>query len=193
MKRTASITRKTKETAIDLRLALDGGSTCLPMTGFGFLDHMLELLCRFAGFGLALKAKGDLHVDEHHLVEDAGICLGQALDKALGDKRGIARFGFASMPMDEALVQVSLDLSGRPNLAFNVPKLPGREGAFEIADAREFLQGFVNHAKVTLHVNYVCGENLHHVNEAVFKGLGLALRQAVRVESKGIPSTKGSL
>jgi imidazoleglycerol-phosphate dehydratase len=193
MKRTASITRKTKETAIDLRLALDGGGTCSARTDVGFLDHMLELLGRFAGFTLSLKGKGDLRVDEHHLVEDSGICLGQALDRALGDKRGIARFGFASMPMDEALVEVSLDISGRPLLVFNVPKLPGREGAFELADAREFLQGFVNHAKVTLHVNFVYGENLHHVNEAVFKGLGLALREAVRVEGRRIPSTKGSL
>jgi len=193
MDRTVRIRRATKETAIDLRLSLDGDGACSLRTGLGFLDHMLELLCRFAGFSLCGKARGDLHVDQHHLVEDTGICLGDALSKALGDKRGIARFGFASMPMDEALVQVSLDISGRPHLSFEMPKMRGRKGSFEIADAREFLRGFVNHAGVTLHVRYLAGDNLHHVLEAVFKGLGLALKQAVGKQGRRIPSTKGML
>ena len=193
MDRTARIQRTTTETSVDLRLCLDGKGDCSLRTGLGFLDHMLELLCRFSGFTLSGKARGDLHVDEHHLVEDAGICLGDALSKALGDKKGIARFGFASMPMDEALVQVSLDISGRPHLSFEMPKLRGRKGGFELADAREFLQGFVNHAGITLHIRHLAGDNLHHVHEAVFKGLGLALKQAVRKEGRRVPSTKGML
>jgi len=193
MDRTARVSRTTKETSISLRLAVDGRGTCSLRTGLGFLDHMLELLCRFAGFSLTGTARGDLHVDEHHLVEDIGICLGDALARALGEKRGIARFGFASMPMDEALVQVSLDISGRPHLTFAMPKMRGRKGSFEIADSREFLQGFVNHAGVTLHVRWISGDNLHHVHEAVFKGLGCALKQAVRREGRAIPSTKGML
>jgi len=139
------------------------------------------------------RGKGDLHVDEHHLVEDAGICLGQAVRTALGKRTGIARFGFASVPMDETLVEVSLDISGRPYLAFNVPRIPGREGSFETEDAREFLKGLVNHCGVTLHVTLQAGDNLHHVNEAIFKALALAFRQAIRIEGRRTPSTKGSL
>jgi len=153
----------------------------------------LTLFACFSGIDLTVKGKGDLHVDEHHLVEDAGICLGQAIRKALGDRAGIVRFGFASAPMDETLVEVSLDISGRPFLAFNVPTIPGREGSFETDDAREFLKGLVNHCAVTLHVTLQAGDNLHHVNEAVFKGLALAFKQAVKVEGRRTPSTKGSL
>ena len=198
MKREADISRKTKETDITLSLCLDGKGNAQVETGVGFLDHMLDLLAKFSGFDLRIQAKGDLQVDTHHLVEDTGICLGKAFKKAVGDKSGITRFGFASAPMDEVLVQVSLDISGRPYLKFGVPVIKGREGSFETEDAEEFLKGFVIHSGITLHVNLSYGDkglspNLHHVNEAVFKGLGLALKQAVKIEGVGIPSTKGSI
>jgi len=193
MIRKASVHRKTKETNISLSVILDGTGTADITTDFPFLGHMLELLARFSGVDLTVEAHGDMDVDEHHLVEDTGICLGDALKEGLGDKKGIGRFGFSSCPMDEVLVQVSLDISGRPYLAFNIPDIRGRDGAFETEDTNEFLKGFVNHAGVTLHVTLVCGENLHHVNEAIFKGLALALKQAARVEGDRLPSTKGTI
>ncbi|MCM8817916.1 MAG: imidazoleglycerol-phosphate dehydratase HisB [Candidatus Omnitrophica bacterium] len=193
MKRKASLKRKTKETDIEIEINLDGKGNYNIETPVGFLNHMLELFSKFAKFDLKIKAKGDIEVDTHHTVEDIGICLGSVINKALLDKKGIKRFGFSSAPMDEVLVNVSLDISGRPFLVFNVPIIKGREGSFEIEDAREFLRGFVNHLGLTLHINLVYGENLHHVLEAVFKGLGLALKEAVKIEGKKLPSTKGKI
>lgn len=193
MKRQAEIIRKTRETDIRLKLVVDGQGKANIKTGWGFLDHMLELLAHFSGMDLYVRARGDLQVDEHHLTEDTGICLGQALKKSLGDKKGISRFGFASMPMDETLIQVSLDISGRPYLAFNVPKIKGRKGSFETEDVKEFLKGLVNHSGLTLHITHLFGDNLHHVNEAIFKGLAVALKQAVTRVGRGLPSTKGKI
>jgi len=193
MKRKSIIERKTRETEIEIEINLDGKGICSIATGEGFLDHMLELFSRFSGMDIEIKAKGDLHVDTHHLVEDTGICLGQALKKALGDKKGIRRFGFASLPMDETLVHTSLDISGRPFLVFNVPFVKGREGSFETEDTKEFLRGFAVHCGITLHVNLLYGDNLHHVNEAIFKSLGLALKEAIKKEGQGLPSTKGMI
>ncbi len=193
MKRKARIERRTKETDISVEISLEGKGSCNVSTGVGFLDHMVDLLARFASIDLKIKAKGDLQVDTHHLVEDTGICLGEAVKKALGDKKGIRRYGFASVPMDETLVNASLDISGRPLLVFNVPFIRGREGSFETEDAKEFLKGFVTHCGVTLHINLTYGENLHHINEAIFKSLALALKDAVKVEGTLLPSTKGRI
>ncbi len=193
MERKARIERKTKETDIAIEVNLDGKGSGSIVTGVGFLDHMLDLLIRFYSIDLAIKAKGDLEVDTHHLIEDTGICLGQSVKKALGDKKGIKRFGFASVPMDETLVNVSVDISGRPLLVFNVPLVRGREGCFEIEDAKEFLKGFATHCGITLHINLVYGENLHHINEAVFKSLALALKDALKIEGGELPSTKGTI
>jgi len=193
MERKAKIERKTKETDIAIEVNLDGTGCFSIVTGVGFLDHMLDLLIRFSSIDLKIQAKGDLQVDTHHIIEDTGICLGQVLKKALGDKKGIKRFGFASVPMDETLVNTSVDISGRPLLVFNVPLVRGREGSFEIEDAKEFLRGFATHCGITLHINLAYGENLHHINEAVFKSLALALKDALRIEGKELPSTKGSI
>ncbi len=193
MNRKAKIKRKTKETDISLEINLDGKGKSDISTGIGFFDHMLTLLSRFSGIDMNIKVKGDIEVDTHHTVEDTGICLGEALKKALGDKKGIRRFGFASAPMDETLVNTSLDISGRPLLVFNVPSVKGREGSFEIEDTKEFLKAFTTHSGITIHINLLYGDNLHHINEAVFKSLGLALKDAVKIEGKDIPSTKGCL
>lgn len=193
MERRAKIERKTKETDISIEINLDGEGACKVSTGVGFLDHMLDLLSRFSCIDMDIRAEGDLHVDTHHTVEDLGICLGQAVKKALGDKKGIRRFGFSSTPMDEVLINTSLDFSGRPALIFNVPFVPGREGSFETEDTREFIKGFVTHGGLTLHINMMYGDNLHHVNEAIFKSLALALRDSLKIEGTGIPSTKGSI
>ncbi|MCK9265402.1 imidazoleglycerol-phosphate dehydratase HisB [bacterium] len=193
MKRKSQIERNSKETQIQVSMALDGNGNSSISTSVGFLDHMLELFSKFSGIDLNIKATGDTHVDTHHLVEDTGICLGQALKQALGDKIGITRFGFASMPMDETLVNTSLDISGRPLLVFNVPFIKGREGSFETEDTNEFLRGFIIHSSITLHINLLYGENLHHINEAIFKSLGLALKQAIKKEGESLPSTKGMI
>lgn len=193
MKRKSIVKRKTKETDIEIEINLDGNGNYEIETPIGFLNHMLELFCKFSNFDLKIKGKGDIEVDTHHIVEDIGICLGSAIKEALGNKKGIKRFGFSSIPMDEVLVNVSLDISGRPYLVFNVPNIKGREGSFEIEDAREFLKGFVNHLGLTLHINLVYGENLHHVLEGMFKGLGLALKEGVKIEGKKLPSTKGKI
>ncbi|MCM8772473.1 MAG: imidazoleglycerol-phosphate dehydratase HisB [candidate division WOR-3 bacterium] len=193
MKRKANFKRKTKETEIEVEVNLDGKGNFEIYTPIGFLNHMLELFSKFSCFDLKIKAKGDIEVDTHHLVEDTGICLGSVINKALGDKKGIKRFGFSSIPMDEVLVNISLDISGRPYLVFNVPFIKGREGSFEIEDAKEFLKGFVSHLGVTLHINLIYGENLHHILEGIFKGLGLALKDAVKIEGDDIPSTKGKI
>ena len=194
MPRTASITRNTNETKISLELNLDGG-TYTHQTGVGFLDHMLDHVARHGRFGLKVTAKGDLHIDDHHTVEDVAIVLGQALDKALGDKKGIERYGFASVPMDEALARVSVDLSGRAALVFNTDfdSQPAKIGTFDTQLVREFLNALVNNGKFNLHVEVVHGSNHHHIVEAIFKALGRALRDAVRVTGTEVPSTKGSL
>jgi len=193
--RSAEVSRKTKETQITLRLDLDGRGGADVESPIGFLNHMLALLARHASIDLAVKAAGDTDVDPHHTVEDIGICLGQALAEALGSKEGIARFGCAAVPMDEALAQVSLDLSGRPFLVYQV-EFPGeRVGEFETELVRDFLQAFATHARMTLHVRVPYGSNDHHIAEAVFKALARALRAAVARDPRvsGMPSTKGVL
>ena len=193
--RRAEVSRKTKETQITLRLDLDGRGGADVESPIGFLNHMLALLARHASIDLAVKAAGDTDVDPHHTVEDIGICLGQALAEALGPKEGIARFGCAAVPMDEALAQVSLDLSGRPFLVYQV-EFPGeRVGEFETELVRDFLQAFATHAKMTLHVRVPYGSNDHHIAEAVFKALARSLKAAVARDPRvtGTPSTKGVL
>ena len=194
-KRKAALTRETRETCIAVTLCLDGKGKVEVSTGVGFLDHMLMLLGRHALFDLTITAEGDRGVDDHHTVEDVGICLGQALRKALGEKKGIRRFGCVALPRDEALAQVAVDLSGRAVLAYRVPPLPEKVGSFDTSLVREFLQGFVNQAELTLHVVVPYGEDGHHVAEAIFKGLARALREAVAIDprEKGVPSTKGVL
>jgi len=193
--RRAEVSRKTNETQVALSLDLDGAGTARVESPAGFLNHMLDLLARHAMVDREVTASGDTQVDLHHTVEDVGICLGQALEKALGDKAGIARFASVAVPMDEALAQVSLDLSGRPFLVYNVTFPGERVGDFETELVEEFLQALVNHAKVTLHVVVPCGTNDHHIAEAIFKGLARALRAAVARDPRatGVPSTKGVL
>jgi imidazoleglycerol-phosphate dehydratase len=191
--RKSEIKRRTKETDIALSLDLDGTGQSSIMTGVGFFDHMLTLLARHGGFDLDLKASGDTHVDYHHTVEDAGIVLGQALKEALGDKVGIERYGSTSVPMDEALARVSVDLGGRPYLVFQVGFPTEKAGDFDIGLVEEFLQAFVNNAAMNLHVEAPYGRNTHHIAEAVFKGVARALRTAVKVTGTDIPSTKGTI
>jgi imidazoleglycerol-phosphate dehydratase len=193
--RKAEVARKTKETEIALELNLDGAGRGEFATGVGFLDHMIELLAKHASVDLKIKASGDVDVDYHHTVEDVGICLGQALDKALGDKRGIARFADASVPMEDSLAQVSLDLGGRPHFVYNVTYPTEKVGAFDVELAKEFLSAFATNGKFNLHINVPYGSNSHHIMEAVFKALARAMKKAVAVESEGgaIPSTKGVL
>ena len=188
--RVAEKTRSTKETDISVRLDLDGSGKVDVSTGLPFFDHMLEQLGRHGGFDLALRAKGDLDVDAHHTVEDTGIVLGAALAEALGDKAGVRRFASYLLPLDEALIQVALDLSGRPYLVYEVETSPERIGTFDPQLAEEFFRAFVTSAGITLHLKSLSGRNGHHVLEASFKGLARALRDAVRVEGGGIPSTK---
>ena len=193
-KRKAKVKRVTRETSIELTLDLDGGAGASIRTPVPFMNHMLELLAAHGGFSLAVRAGGDVDVDDHHLVEDLGISLGEALGKALGDKKGIRRYGQALMPMDEALVQVALDLSGRT--CVKCGKLPaGKIKRFDVALVAEFLEGLGRGARLTLHTRVVSPGNLHHTVEALFKGLGRALGQAVEKDSrfKGVPSTKGRL
>ena len=193
--RRAEVSRRTKETQIDLALNLDGAGRAEIDSPVGFLTHMLNLLARHAAVDLVVKAAGDTEVDLHHTVEDTGICLGQALEEALGDRAGIARFASVAVPMDEALAEVSLDLSGRPFLVYNVTFPGERVGEFETELVEAFLQGFVNHARATLHVTVPYGANDHHIAEAIFKGVARALRAAVARDPRGggIPSTKGVL
>lgn len=195
MQRTASITRKTKETKITLKLRLDGSGESLIKTSVGFLDHMLTLLAAHGRFNLEIKAEGDLWVDQHHTVEDIGICLGQAFTKALGERKGIRRYGHQFVPMDEALASVTLDFSNRPFLVYNVPNLSERVGEFETQLIREFFRAFAFQAGVTLHINVSYGENSHHIVEAVFKAWAMAMRQACAIDPglDTVPSTKGVL
>jgi len=194
--RTARIERNTAETQIVVEIGLDGTGRADLATGIPFLDHMLDQLARHGMFDVTVHAKGDLHVDAHHTVEDVGITLGQALRAALGDKKGIVRYGHAYVPLDEALSRAVVDLSGRPGLEFHVPFTRALIGTFDVDLTHEFFQGFVNHALVTLHVDNLRGDNAHHQAETVFKAFARALRMAVardpRVES-AIPSTKGTL
>jgi imidazoleglycerol-phosphate dehydratase len=194
-KRKAETERKTKETAIRLALDLDGEGKARISTGVGFLDHMLDLLARHAYLDLTIDAKGDTAVDDHHTVEDVGICLGDALKQALGDKKGIQRFGSASVPMEEARADVSVDLGGRPYLIYQTTKLPEKVGSFDTELTGEFLRAFATHGGMNLHVTVPCGENGHHIMEAIFKALAKALAQAIKPEEreKGVPSTKGVL
>ena len=194
--RHADICRNTLETQIRVRLNLDGTGQCRFATGVPFLDHMLEQVARHGLIDLEVEAKGDLHIDAHHTVEDIGITFGQALSKALGDKKGLCRYGHAYVPLDEALSRVVIDLSGRPGLVFGVEFTRATIGSFDVDLIREFLQGMVNHALMTLHVDNLRGVNAHHQAETIFKAFGRALRMAVEadVRSAGsIPSTKGTL
>src|SRR5512134_584776 len=194
--RTATVTRKTAETDISVTLNLDGTGKAKLATGVAFLDHMLDQVARHGMVDLEVKAKGDLHIDAHHTVEDVGITIGQALAKAVGDKKGIRRFGHAYVPLDEALSRVVVDFSGRPGLEFHVPFTRGLIGEFDVDLVHEFFQGLVNHAQVTLHIDNLRGANAHHQAETAFKAFGRALRMAVEPDPRAagtVPSTKGTL
>jgi imidazoleglycerol-phosphate dehydratase len=194
--RSAVITRKTAETDITVEINLDGTGTYDNQTGVGFFDHMLDQLARHALIDMTVRATGDLHIDDHHTVEDTGIALGQALTKALGDKRGIVRYGSCLLPMDDALVRAALDLSGRPFLVWNVDLPTHKIGTFDTELVREFFQAFSTHGGITLHVDALHGVNSHHIAEAAFKAVARALRDAVETDPRkadAIPSTKGAL
>ncbi|KKO20777.1 MAG: imidazoleglycerol-phosphate dehydratase HisB [Candidatus Brocadia sp.] len=194
-KRTATIRRKTKETEISLTVNIDGKGDSRITTDIGFLDHMLDILAKHSLFDLELKAVGDRIIDDHHTVEDVGICLGQGIKEALGDKKGIRRFSNASVPMQETLASIALDISGRPALVYHVTFPAGKIGNFDAELVKEFLEAFSTNAGINLHVNVPYGSNTHHIAEAIFKGLARALRDAVRIDErvKDVPSTKGIL
>ena len=194
--RTGSITRKTKETSVSASVNLDGQGRYDVSTGIGFFDHMLEQLSKHSLIDITIKAEGDLHIDAHHTVEDIGITLGQALKEALGDKKGIVRYGHAYVPLDEALSRVVLDCSGRPGLEYDVKYPRSHIGEFDVDLIREFFQGLVNHAGLTLHIDNLKGRNAHHIAETIFKAFGRALRMAAAADQRMgdvTPSTKGSL
>ena len=194
--RSATVTRKTKETDIAVTVDLDGEGKARIHTGVGFFDHMLEQVARHSLIDITIKAKGDLHIDQHHTVEDVGIALGQALKQALGDKKGLVRYGHAYVPLDEALSRAVVDLSGRPGLEFHVPFTRAMIGTFDVDLTHEFFQGLVNHALVTVHIDNLRGDNAHHQAETVFKAFARALRMAVAPDPRSagmVPSTKGAL
>jgi imidazoleglycerol-phosphate dehydratase len=193
--RKAEVSRNTNETRIEVKLNLDGAGQASIATGVPFLDHMLEQVARHGVFDLAISAKGDLHIDAHHTVEDVGIALGQAFAKAVGDKSGVRRYGHAYVPLDEALSRAVVDLSGRPGLEYSIKFARARIGEFDVDLVHEFFQGFVNHAHVTLHVDNIKGSNAHHQAETAFKAFARALRMAAESDPRveGIPSTKGTL
>jgi imidazoleglycerol-phosphate dehydratase len=194
--RQAQVTRNTLETQISVKLNLDGSGKSKLATGIGFFDHMLDQVARHGMIDLEIEAKGDLHIDAHHTVEDVGITLGQAFAKAIGDKTGVRRYGHAYVPLDEALSRVVVDLSGRPGLEYAVDYVRGLVGEFDIDLVHEFFQGFANHAFVTLHIDNLRGENAHHQCETVFKAFARALRVALELDPRSpgtVPSTKGSL
>lgn len=190
--RCAEISRKTKETDISLSLCLEGGAVSVS-TGIGFFDHMLTALAFYAGWGLTLRVEGDLYVDGHHTVEDTGIVLGQAFRQALGDKMGIRRFGTAYVPMDEALCRTVLDCSNRPYLVFQANMPQPMIGGYDSCLTKEFMQAFAVHGGITLHQTCEYGDNAHHITEALYKSLGMALKEAVQVVGSGVTSTKGVL
>ncbi|WP_299405924.1 imidazoleglycerol-phosphate dehydratase HisB [uncultured Roseobacter sp.] len=194
--RTHTLTRSTAETEITVTIDLDGAGAYDNQTGVGFFDHMLDQLARHSLIDMTVRAKGDLHIDDHHTVEDTGIALGQALAAALGDKRGIKRYGACLLPMDDALVRTALDLSARPFLIWNVDLPTAKIGTFDTELVREFFQAFSTHGGITLHVDMLHGLNSHHIAEAAFKSVARALREAVEVDPRkadAIPSTKGAL
>ena len=191
--RRSTLHRKTNETDITCTLNLDGSGVYDIDTGVGFLDHMLTHVSKHGGIDLSIKASGDLHIDSHHTVEDVGLALGTCLLEALGDKRGIARYGSSSVPMEDALANISLDLCGRPYFVYNVQYRTEKIGNVDVECLEEFLRSLVNTGKLNLHVNGPYGTNSHHIAEAIFKGLGQALAQAVRIVGGDIPSTKGVL
>jgi imidazoleglycerol-phosphate dehydratase len=194
--RQAQVNRNTLETQIEVRLNLDGSGKSRLATGVGFFDHMLDQVARHGMVDLEVAAKGDLHIDAHHTVEDVGITLGQAFAKAIGDKKGVRRYGHAYVPLDEALSRVVIDLSGRPGLEYAVDYARGLIGEFDVDLVHEFFQGFANHALVTLHIDNLKGRNAHHQAETIFKAFGRALRMAVEFDARAsgvLPSTKGSL
>lgn len=194
--RSAKVSRNTMETQISVELNLDGSGKARFDTGIPFLDHMLDQVARHGMLDLAITAKGDLHIDAHHTVEDIGITLGQAFSQAIGDKKGVRRYGHAYVPLDEALSRVVIDLSGRPGLVFNCKFTRALVGEFDVDLINEFFQGFVNHALVTLHIDNLAGNNAHHQAETIFKAFGRALRMALELDSRmsGVtPSTKGML
>jgi imidazoleglycerol-phosphate dehydratase len=196
MARTAQVVRNTKETQISASVNLDGTGSARLATGIPFFEHMLEQVARHGLIDIDLQATGDLHIDAHHTVEDIGITLGQAFAKAVGDKAGIRRYGHAYVPLDEALSRVVIDLSGRPGLEYRVEYPRARVGEFDIDLVREFFQGFVNHALVTVHIDGISGQNAHHIAETVFKAFGRALRAALESDPRMggvVPSTKGTL
>ena len=196
MNRSGNISRKTHETQIEVSIDLDGKGTSKLNTGIGFLDHMLDQIACHGMIDLTVEAKGDLHIDAHHTVEDIGIVMGQAFNKAIGDKKGIKRYGHAYVPLDEALSRIVLDISGRPGLEFNVEFKRAAIGEFDVDLVHEFFQGFVNHANITMHIDNLKGDNSHHQAETIFKAFGRALRMAIDIDPNllGItPSTKGSL
>jgi imidazoleglycerol-phosphate dehydratase len=196
MSRTATVERNTLETQIAVTVNLDGDGKSSFETGVGFLDHMLDQVARHGMIDIDIKAKGDLHIDAHHTVEDIGITLGQAFDQAVGDKKGIRRYGHAYVPLDEALSRVVIDFSGRPGLEMHVDFQRAVIGDFDVDLFYEFFQGFVNHAKVTLHIDNIRGRNAHHIAETVFKAFGRAVRMALETDPRmagQMPSTKGSL
>ena len=196
LQRRAEVDRNTNETQIRVALNLDGSGAATLATGIGFFDHMLDQIARHGLIDLEVVAKGDLHIDGHHTVEDVGITIGQAMAKAVGDKKGLRRYGHAYVPLDEALSRVVIDFSGRPGLTMNVPFKAGMIGGFDAQLAHEFFQGFANHALVTLHIDNLRGENAHHQCETVFKAFARALRSAVAIDPRlgdVVPSTKGSL
>src|SRR5271169_582306 len=194
--RSAQVTRNTLETRISAKMNLDGSGAVKFDTGLPFLEHMLDQVARHGLLDLEITAKGDLHIDGHHTVEDIGITLGQAFNQSVGDKKGLRRYGHAYVPLDEALSRVVLDISGRPGLVFNVDFVRPSIGEFEVDLVREFFQGFVNHALVTLHIDNLAGDNAHHQAETIFKAFGRALRMALEVDPRMVgmmPSTKGTL
>ncbi|MBI3901382.1 MAG: imidazoleglycerol-phosphate dehydratase HisB [Nitrosomonadales bacterium] len=194
--RNAQVSRNTLETKISIKLDLDGTGKAVFDTGLPFLEHMLDQIARHGLLDLEIIANGDLHIDGHHTVEDIGITLGQAFNQAIGDKKGLRRYGHAYVPLDEALSRVVLDISGRPGLVFNVDFVRSSVGEFELELVHEFFQGFVNHALVTLHIDNLAGDNAHHQAETVFKAFGRALRMALEVDPRMagmLPSTKGAL
>ena len=191
--RTAKTERKTSETDVKLELNLDGIGKYDIDTGIGFLDHMLSHLSKHSGIDLSVKAKGDLQVDAHHTVEDIAICLGGALAEALGDKKGIARYGQSSVPMEDALANVAVDLSGRPYCVYSVDYRTDKIGDFDVECIEEMLRSFTNNGRLNLHINVPYGVNSHHIAEAIFKALGQALADAVKIVGKELPSTKGTL